>query len=55
MSKVSNIVDDCKKFLGVPPYNHSSNICVGDIYFYKSICNTYGESNVINTCKELQR
>lgn len=53
MSKVSNIVYDCKKLLGLPPFNHSSNICVGDPHFYKSLCNTYGELNVVRTIKEL--
>lgn len=49
-----DITDDCKKYLGIFPYNDWTNICVGDSYFYKDICNRYGEQNVVNAIEELK-
>lgn len=55
MTDKSNLVDDCRKYLGKTPYNTSSNICLGDGYFYMSMCNKYGEQEVINTIKALRK
>ena len=41
-------LDDCKKFLGVSPYNASSNIVQGDGHFLQSLYHKYGE-RVVNT------
>lgn len=51
---MNNLIDDCKKYLGESPYNSSSNICVGDAYFYMSMCRKYGEEDVVNTIKRLR-
>ena len=51
---MNNIIDDCKKYLGLPPYDGWTNICVGDPYFYKSICDKYGKQNVDDTIKLLR-
>ena len=51
---MNNVVDDCKKYLGLPPYNDWTNICVSDPYFYKSICDKYGKKSVDDTIKFLR-
>lgn len=50
----SNLIDDCKKYLGIDPYNDWTNIVVNDSYFYKDMCKKYGEKNVIDTINKLQ-
>lgn len=50
-----NVVEDCKKYLGLPPYNGWTNIVVSDSYFYESICKKYGEDVVAKTIKMLKR
>ena len=49
-----NLIDDCKKFLGKPPYNTWTNIVMGDSYFYIDMCKRYGENNVCETIKILK-
>ena len=49
----NNLIDDCKKYLGLYPYNDWTNVCVSDSYFYKSICDKYGKQNVDDTIKIL--
>ena len=49
-----NVVEDCKKYLGLPPYNGWTNIVVSDFYFYKSICKKYGEDVVDKMIKMLK-
>ena len=48
------LFEDCKKYLGLSPYNTWTNIVVGDNHFYMDMCKKYGEQNVINTIKELK-
>ena len=50
----NNLIDDCKKYLGIFPYNDLTNIVVNDSYFYMDMCKRYGKENVINTIKELK-
>lgn len=50
-----NVVEDCKKYLGLPPYNGWTNIVVSDSYFYESICKKYGKDIVNETIKMLKR
>ena len=45
------IDDEVKKFLGVPPYDDSGNICKGDPIFYRSLCSIYGEKQVQKAIK----
>ena len=49
------LIDDCKKYLGLPPYNGFTNIVQGDGYFYAALCKKYGEQNVRHTIADLQR
>ena len=51
---MSSLIDDCKKYLGLPPYDGWTNVCVSDPYFYKSICNKYGEQNVQDAIEGLK-
>ena len=39
----NTLSDEVAKLLGKPPYNHPSNICWNDNYFYKHLETTYGE------------
>ena len=55
MKNKTNLIDDCKKFLGIYPHNVLSNVCVGDPYFYKSMCERYGTQNVNDEIKKLER
>lgn len=48
------MIDDCKKFLGLAPYNSCCNIVQGDGYFLLSLYNKYGKDNVNNTIKYLR-
>lgn len=50
-----NIVEDCKKYLGLAPYDTDSNIVRGDGFYYNSLCSMYGESQVQNTIKALRK
>ena len=50
----SNLVDDCKKFLGIAPYNTTTNVCVGDPYFHRDLCNKYGADEVNKTIIDLR-
>lgn len=45
-----NITDDCKKFLGLPPYDDYSNVVVSDPHYYQDLCNKYGKQQIDNTC-----
>ena len=49
-----DIINDCKKYLGVHPYDNWANIIVGDAYFYADMCKTYGEQNVVKTIKAIK-
>lgn len=51
---MNNITDDVKKYLGVAPYDKDSNIVRGDYYYYKQLCNMYGEAAVQNKIRELR-
>lgn len=48
------IDDEVKKFLGVPPYDDSGNICKGDPIFYQSLCSIYGEKQVQKAIKTIR-
>ena len=50
----NNIINDCKMYLGLPPYNDWMNIVMSDAYFYMDMCKKYGEQNVVMTIKQLK-
>ena len=50
----NNLIDDCKKYLGLPPYDGWTNVCVIDPYFYKSMCDKYGEQDVKREVERLR-
>ena len=54
MKNKTNIIDDCKSYLGKSPYDNPTNIVVGDIYFYRDMCKKYGEQNVIEAIKKIK-
>lgn len=49
-----NMIDDCKKFLGLAPYNNLTNIVAGDGHYLNSLYNKYGKEVVDKTIKELR-
>lgn len=49
------LIDDCKKFLGLPPYNTWTNVVCGDIYFRMDMVRKYGEEQVVKAIKELEK
>lgn len=51
---MSNLENDVRKYLGLPPYNTMSNICYGDGHFLMSLYKTYGKLAVMNKIKELR-
>ena len=51
MKTVMTIDGEVKKFLGLPPYDGSGNICKEDPLFYQSLCNIYGEKQVQKAIK----
>lgn len=51
----SECLKDCKKFLGVNPYNCDTNIVKGDGYFLYSLYDKYGKQVVEETIKYLRR
>lgn len=55
MEKKRSIIDDCKMFLGKHPYNTSTNIVEGDAFFYKDMCKRYGEENVANAIRSIEK
>lgn len=47
--------DDLKKYLGLPPYNTSTNFVVHDIYYLNSIYIKYGKELVTETLNRLSK
>ena len=43
---MNNITEDCKKYLGITPYNQVSNVCLLDIYYLESLYSKYGREKV---------
>jgi hypothetical protein len=40
------LIDECKKYLGMEPFNDPTNIVVGDYYYLQSLYNKYGVQEV---------
>ena len=53
-NKRDSIIDDCKKYLGFPPYDSSTNIVLYDGYYLNSLYSKYGANEVSNTLNELR-
>lgn len=53
MNDSDKLINDCKKFLGLAPYDSWANTCFNDPFFYEDIVKKYGIRNVIQTIKEL--
>ena len=50
----STLIEDCKKYLGLAPYNTFTNINVGDPFFYNNMCKKYGTEDVTYVVKNLK-
>lgn len=48
---MKTLLDKLRAFHGLPPYDESSNIVVGDGYFYRSLIKEYG-AGVVNAAEE---
>ena len=44
---------DCKKYLGLPPYNDNTNICYKDGYFIHSLFEKYGKDETLKYLNKL--
>jgi hypothetical protein len=54
MSEYVYLENDCKKYLGLPPYDDFGiNVCYKDIYFIQSLYEKYGKDNVLKCLNEL--
>lgn len=48
------LINDCKKLLGLVPYNVGSNFSQGCGYFGKAIEREFGEAQIDACCKALR-
>ena len=51
----NNIIEDCKKYLGIAPYNISTNVVAYDPYFCNSLSRRYGAQSVAYVIMVLKR
>lgn len=49
------LIDDLKKFKGLPPYDDWSNICMGDGYFWHDIQKRYTKTEIEETEIEIKK
>ena len=49
----NDVVKDCMKYLGLPPYHGFTNPCVKDPFFLRSLYEKYGADMVNKTLSEL--
>lgn len=47
-------LDDCKKFLGIKPYNTPTNVVMGDPHYLNSLHIKYGKSAVDEAIRYLK-
>ena len=52
--KNDTLTCDCKKYLGMEPFNDSSNFCKGDYYYLFELYNKYGVQDVVTEIKKLR-
>ena len=50
----SQCMKECKKYLGLPPYNDDGNVIRSDGYFYMYLIRKYGEWEVRKTIRFLK-
>ena len=55
MADKSNLIEDCKKYMGKPPYDSWTNLNVFDSYFYKDMCKKYGEDKVEEMLQKIRK
>lgn len=48
-----SLEEDCKRLLGLPPYDSSENPVRGDSYFRAALCTAFGDTKVDNMVAEL--
>lgn len=53
--KRDNLEEQCKKYLGLPPYNEWTNICYGDGIFLFGLYNVFGKDEVTRKIEELKK
>lgn len=49
------LIEDCKKYLGIAPYNTSTNVVAHDPYFCNSLTRRYGAQSVAYVIMVLKR
>lgn len=50
----SALIEDCKKYLGLAPYNTFTNINVSDPFFYNHMYKKYGVADVNYVVRNLK-
>lgn len=50
----SALIEDCKKYLGLAPYNTFTNTNVGDPFFYNYMYKKYGAEDVAYVVNNLK-
>lgn len=48
------LTDECKKYLGMPPFNDTTNVVIGDYYYLESLYNKYGVKMVTDEILKLR-
>ena len=51
--ETNDVVKDCMKYLGLPPYHGFTNPCIKDPFFLRSLYEKYGEDVVHKTLSNL--
>lgn len=46
---------ECRKYLGLAPYNDPANIVFYDYYFINSVCKVYGDEAVAEMLAKLRK
>ena len=52
---LTNLTNDCRKYLGLTPFDTGTNIVRGDSYFLQSLYDKYGEEKVYNELDKLRK
>lgn len=51
---MSKLEQDCRKYLGLPPFNNFCNVCYADAFFYLDLCQRFGKTKVDEVIEQLQ-
>lgn len=52
---MNTLENECKKLLGLPPYNTFLNIACGDGIFYEALCEYFGKEAVEKMLDKLKK